>query len=435
VAWLSSEKDRRVEAGLRSVILLSCVARRVCEARLVVPACDGTRLGVPHSSCNASLTRNSSVLVPLTALCLLFAIVSLAGCRSIRADRATVDAGPSLPRLEREVDGGTRVLRLAPGQLRRMTFAAVKEIPLPIVLEANGQVTFDDRRVATIISRVAGRFEDIRVSQWDTVGKGEPIVLLYSPDFMTAEAEYLASHPRPGNAQGVPPELGGFMASLEVAAKRKLELLGMNDADIAAIRQPSSSVWMRAPISGVVVEKKAVRGAQVNPGDALFSVATLDQVWITADIYEDDLARVRVGEAIQALTTAYPAEVFSGVIDRISPSIDPTTHTLQLRCQITNRGLKLRPQMLARIRIVTKPGSALVVDERALVFDTDRYFAFVLSPGEVIVRREVSIRSWNERGYARVVSGLRPGDRVVAAESLEVDYLWDEAGVQDPGVP
>jgi Cu(I)/Ag(I) efflux system membrane fusion protein len=314
-----------------------------------------------------------------------------------------------------------------------MTFANVKETPLPVVLEANGQVTFDDRRVATIISRVAGRFEDIRVSQWDTVGKGEPIVLLYSPDFMTAEAEYLASHPGPGNAQAA--GLGGFMASLDVAAKRKLELLGMSEADIAGIRQPSSSVWMRAPISGVVVEKKAVRGAQVNPGDDLFSVATLDRVWITADIYEDDLSRVRVGQALQALTTAYPEEVFSGVIDRISPSIDPNTHTLQLRCQIANRGLKLRPQMLARIRIITKPGSAVVVDERALVFDTDRYFAFVLSPGDVIVRREVSIRSWNERGYARVVSGLRPGDRVVAAESLEVDYLWDEAGAQDPGVP
>jgi len=316
-----------------------------------------------------------------------------------------------------------------------MTFTSVKETPLPAVLEANGQVTFDDRRVATIISRVTGRIEDLRVSQWDTVGQGEPIASLYSPDFMTAEAEYLAAHSKPGTPQGVTGELGGFMASLDIAAKRKLELLGMSEADIAAIRQPSSSVWMRAPISGVVVEKKAVRGAQVNPGDDLFSVATLDQVWLTADIYEDDLSRVRVGQTIQALTTAYPDEVFSGVIDRISPSIDPNTHTLQLRCQIMNRGLKLRPQMLARIRIVTKPGSALVVDERALVFDTDRYFAFVLSPSDLILRREVVIRSWNERGYARVVSGLRPGDRVVAAQSLEVDYLWNESGAQEPSVP
>ena len=371
-------------------------------------------------------------VVPLSAVCLLFGLTSLAGCRGSRVESASADATPSLPRLERQSDG-TEVLRFAPGQLNRMTFAAVKEIPLPVVLEANGQVTFDDRRVATIISRVTGRIEDIRVSQWDTVRKGEPIVSLYSPDFMTAQAEYLAA--RLANSQGLPAEVSGLMASLDNAARRKLELLGLSEADIAAIRQPSSSVLMRAPISGVVVEKKAVRGAQVNPGDDLFSVATLDQIWLTADIYEDDLSRVHVGQTIQAVTTAYPDEVFSGVIDRISPSIDANTHTLQLRCEIENRGLKLRPQMLARIRIVTKPGSALVVDERALVFDTDRYYAFVIVPGNVMVRREVTIRSWNERGYARIVRGLSAGDRVVDAQSVEVDSLWDRAGAEDPSEP
>jgi Cu(I)/Ag(I) efflux system membrane fusion protein len=218
---------------------------------------------------------------------------------------------------------------------------------------------------------------------------------------------------------------------LKAAAVRKLELLGFSPADIAAIREPSASVWMRAPSGGIIVSKNAVRGQQVNPGDQLFSLATLERVWITADIYEDDLSRVHLGEAIQATTTAYPDEVFRGVIDRISPNIDANTHTLQLRCEIENRALKLRPQMLARIRIVTKLGSALVVDERALVFDTDRYYAFVLAPGGVMVRREVTIRSWNERDYARIVRGLSAGDRVVAAQSVEVDSLWDQSGSAD----
>ena len=210
-------------------------------------------------------------------------------------ESAPTDATPALPRLERQSDG-TQVLRFAPGQLNRMTFATVKEIPLPAVLEASGQVTFDDRREATIVSRVTGRIEDIRVSQWDTVRNDEPIVSLYSPDFMTAEAEYLAARSKIRNSGSLPAEVGGLMASLDTAARRKLELLGLNEADIAAIREPGSSVWMRAPISGVIVEKKALRGAQVNPGDDLFSVATLDRVWLTADIYEDDLSRVHVGQ-------------------------------------------------------------------------------------------------------------------------------------------
>ncbi|MGO9058899.1 MAG: efflux RND transporter periplasmic adaptor subunit [Candidatus Binataceae bacterium] len=378
--------------------------------------------------------------IPLPVVCVVAALALVAGCQRAPVAGAAADTTPSLPRLEKQSDG-TDALRFSPGQLHRMTFATVKELPLPAVLEANGQVTFDDRRVATIISRVTGRIDELRTSQWDTVRHGEQVMSLYSPDLMTAEAEYLeatssASQTGRTGSQtdifGMPAGSLGMTANLKAAAVRKLELLGFSPADVAAIRTPSASVWMRAPISGIVVSKNVVRGQQVNPGDQLFSLATLEQVWITADIYEDDLSRVHVGQTLQAVTTAYPDEMFSGVIDRISPNIDPNTHTLELRCRIMNRGLKLKPQMLARIRIVTKSGYALVVDERALVFDTDRYYAFVLAPGKVIVRREVAIRSWNERGYARVVHGLSVGDRVVAAQSVEVDSLWDQSGAEDP---
>jgi Cu(I)/Ag(I) efflux system membrane fusion protein len=267
---------------------------------------------------------------------------------------------------------------------------------------------------------------------------------LYSPDLMTAEAEYLeatssASQISGGSSQtgifGMPAGSLSMTANLKAAAVRKLELLGFSPADIAAIRLPSASVWIRAPISGIIVGKNVVRGQQVNPGDQLFSLATLDQVWLTTDIYEDDLSRVQVGQTLQTVTTAYPDEMFSGVIVRISPNIDPNTHTLQLRCQIMNRGLKLKPQMLARVRIVTKAGSALVVAESALVFDTDRYYAFVVPPGNIIIRRDVTIRSWTERGYARVIRGLSPGDRVVDAQSVEVSSLWDQSDAGDASEP
>jgi len=372
---------------------------------------------------------------PFMRAMVVLALVPLAGCGKTEIAAAAKNT-PALPRLEKQSDG-SEVLHFSASQLSRMTFATVKDIMLPAMLEANGQVTFDDRRVATIISRVAGRIDELRISQWDTVRRGEQLLSLYSPDLMTAEAEYLeaisntkqpASMGSQDDIFGMPGGSLNITANLKAAALRKLELLGFSPADIAAIRVPSASVWMRAPISGIIVSKNVVRGQQVNPGDQLFSLATLDQVWLTADVYEDDLPRVHVGQTLQAVTPAYPDEAFSGTIERISPSVDANTHTLQLRCQIANRGLKLRPQMLARIRIVTKPGFALVVDERALVFDTDRYYAFVLVPSNALVRREVTIRSWNERGYARIVSGLTAGERVVAAQSVEVASLWDQSG-------
>jgi membrane fusion protein, copper/silver efflux system len=399
-----------------------------------------SRAGIQLPSVTIPLARGAILLL---IACVVAALALVAGCQRAQVEGAAADKIPSPPRLERQSDG-TDALRFSASQLSRMTFATVKEIPLPAVLEANGQVTFDDRRVATIISRVTGRIDELRTSQWDTVRHGEQVMSLYSPDLMTAEAEYLEATSSASQTSGTGSQTDVFglpagslrmTANLKAAAVRKLELLGFSPADIAAIRVPSASVWMRAPISGIIVSKNVVRGQQVNPGDQLFSLATLDQVWLTADIYEDDLSRVHVGQTLHAVTTAYPGEMFSGVIGRISPNIDANTHTLQLRCQIENRGLKLKPQMLARIRIVTKAGYALVVDERALVFDTDRYYAFVLVPGNVVVRREVMIRSWNESGYARVVHGLSVGDQVVDAQSVEVDSLWDQSGAGDPSEP
>jgi Cu(I)/Ag(I) efflux system membrane fusion protein len=297
------------------------------------------------------------------------------------------------------------------------------------VLETTGQITFNDRDVSTIVSRVQGRIEQTRLSLWDNVRRGEKIVALYSPDFMTAEAEYLQARTT-AKITGTP-QMGVGGANLGdamvTAARRKLELLGMDDADIAALKQPDPTVWMRAPIGGTVVENKALRGAAVSPGDVMFTLGTLSTVWITADIYQDDLARVHAGQSLRAVTTAYPNEVFNGVIDRISPAIDSATHTLQIRCVVRNPGLKLKPQMLARIRIVTQPGKALVVPQDALIFETDSYYAFVQAGPDAVERRKVAIAPWSGSGYARVLSGLHAGDRVLTGQTMQVNALWHAA--------
>jgi len=369
-----------------------------------------------------------------TAAMLLWAPAALAvcavlcGCESSSPIRAAVDTPPApVPQIVRQ-GNGEELMRLDAARVPGVALSQVREAELPAVLEANGQVTFDDRSVSSIVSRVAGRIEQVRVSQWDNVRRGEPILALYSPDFMTAEAEYLQAK-QTAHLSGAPGIAGmaGMAASMEDAAERKLELLGMEPADIRAIVAPSPTVWMRAPIGGTVIENKATRGAAVNPGDVLYTVGTLNDVWITASIYEDDLARVHEGQSLEAVTTAYPNDVFKGVISRVSPGIDPGTYTAQIRCTVANPGLKLKPQMLARVRIVTRPGTALVVAQQALVFDTDSYFAYVRAGPDTVARRKVVIASWNEKGYARIVSGLAAEDTVVVTGSLQVDELWREA--------
>jgi membrane fusion protein, copper/silver efflux system len=353
----------------------------------------------------------------------------LVGCDSSTVSRAAAEAPSSnIPQLVNQ--GGHRewmVINLS--QIEGLSVGSVQVIALPGILEAVGQVNFDDRLVSTIISRVIGRLEDIRVSQWDTVRAGENILSLYSPDFMTAEAEYLEALSSPSRiiGPGIPAGTYEMTADLKTAAIKKLELLGLSPADIADIKQATPSRWMRAPISGIVVTKLALRGAQVNPGDQLFSLASLQRVWITVDIYEDDLSRVHTGQSLEAVTLAYPDKIFKGVVNRISPNLDPNIHTLQLLCQIENPGEKLKPQMLARVRIVTQPGAALVVPQTALVFDGNVYYAFVQTGANTVERRSVEIATWNDEGYARVLSGLKSGEPVITRKSLQLNALWREA--------
>ena len=366
-------------------------------------------------------------LAPALLLSLLF------GCDSSTVSRAATEVSiitPSsdIPPLVNQ-GGHQEWMMIDLSQIEGLSIGRVQVVDLPGILEAVGQVNFDDRLVSTIISRVTGRLEDIKVSQWDTVRAGENILSLYSPDFMTAEAEYLEaiSSPPRITGPGIPAGTYDMTADLKTAAIKKLELLGLSPDDIAEIKQATPSRWMRAPISGIVVTKLALRGAQVNPGDQLFSLATLKRVWITVDIYEDDLSRVHTGQSLEAVTLAYPDEVFKGMVNRISPNLDPNVHTLQLLCQMENPGEKLKPQMLARVRIVTHPGTALVVPQTALVFDGNVYYAFVQTGTNTVERRSVEIATWNDQGYARVVSGLKSGERVITRKSLELNALWREA--------
>jgi len=356
----------------------------------------------------------------------LLAVIASAtiGCGRSPSVTANDQPGLELPKFIHQGQG-PELMELAQADLPGMTMTTIQSVDLPGTLETSGQVTFDDRRVASIISRVAGRIEEVRVSQWDYVQRGQAIATLYSPDIMTAEAEYLQAKDSVSKLAGI--NNGEFGRAMLEASRRKLDLLGIEPEQIAKLTVPAPTFVMHAPISGNIVQNQTLRGSAVNPGDVLYSLGTLEDVWITADIYEDELARVKPGQELSAVTTAYPDETFHGTIARISPNVDPTTHTAQIRCEVKNPGFKLKPQMLARVTIAVRPGQALLVPLDALVFETDKYFAYVDAGNHMLERRTVVIGAWDQEGYARVISGLRAGDRVVTGETIQVNALWHQA--------
>ena len=164
---------------------------------------------------------------------------------------------------------------------------------------------------------MAGRIENLRVSQWDNVRRGEPILSLYSPDFMTAEAEYLQAQTTAqlSNAPGL---AGGDVGAANLGpfdgrgGAAQTRIAGDGAGRYRCDARASPNVWMRAPISGTIVDNKAQRGAAVNPGDVLYSSGTLVESGSSASIYEDDLSRVQMGQPLEAVTTAYPDQGFNG---------------------------------------------------------------------------------------------------------------------------
>jgi membrane fusion protein, copper/silver efflux system len=338
---------------------------------------------------------------------------------------------------------GRALMEISDNLANEISVGTVRQVPLPNVLEATGQVTFDDKLVSTIISRLTGRIEEMLSSQWQMVRRGERVMKVYSPDYMSAEAEYLAASSGQGQVDGRGPAANtfGIPASFDVAANlrqaaiRKLELLGFTTAEIASIRTPNPTVWVSAPISGIIVSKNVVRGQAINPGDQLLALATLQRVWITADIYQEDLSRVYVGQSLAAETASYPGQTFQGRVDKISPALDPNIHTLQLRCVVQNLNSELKPQMLARVRLATSPRQALVVPQAALVFDDSAYFAFVRIDHNTFERRKVQIVDWSEPRYFRVARGLGPGDQFLTSDTLKFEALWHNARTAPPGTP
>ncbi len=311
-----------------------------------------------------------------------------------------------------------------------LTWDQVHGVQLPGALAVSGMVNYDPRRVATIVSRVQGRIEDTRVNIWDTVHKGDIILELYSPDFMTAEAEYIQA----ASSQKSSATVDGMADVLAVAARQKLTLLGASPEDIEALRAPEPTIRVRAPIGGTIIDNKVVRGSAINPGDALLTVGTLDEVWITADVYQEDASRLAVGQQLEAKVVAFPGETFRGIISNISPDMNPDTHTLQVRAKVANPSGKLKPRMLADVTILTRVGEALGVPRESLVFDTDGYYAFVRSGDGLISRRKVEIASWSDKGFVRIQSGLKPGEKIAAAETVQLNALWHRAkGGRDAG--
>ncbi len=312
-------------------------------------------------------------------------------------------------------------------QLIGVRFTEVARRPFTKTIRTVGRVELDERRIAQIHSKVSGWIEETFISfHGQHVEQGEPLFTLYSPELVSAQEEYLLAlraEEHLGQESNPFPQAARGARSLAAAAKARLQLWDVTPEQIAELersREARRTLTVYSPRSGHVVERKAFPQMRITPDMTLYTIADHTNLWVYADLYEQEIGLVQVGQQAAMTVTAYPGEVFQGRVSYILPHLAAETRTLQARLEFPNPDLRLKPGMYAEVKLEAPLGTRLVVPKNAVLRTGKRDLVFVdRGAGQMEVR---GVRLGLEvEDFYEVLAGLRAGERVVSAANFLVD--------------
>ena len=325
----------------------------------------------------------------------------------VRNDTPTPSGDGSLSAIslspEQRVTGNVRTMRVA---LDTHTGEIV----------TTGRVTFDERRAAQVSAYTAGRIERLLVNfTGDTVRRGQTVGTIYSPDLYATQQEYLLAI-----ANRARMERAGFTGARTAASdlvdstRRRLLLSGMTAAQIAQLERSGKPIFATnviSPVSGVVTRKLAVEQQYVAQGQPILEVADLSQVWVEADIYEQQLPDVSVGDRVEITAAGVPGQTFTGRVSFIVPVLAGATRTARVRIDISNPRLVLKPDMYVNVRVIGAPAPPHVMVPASAVVDRgqSKFVWIETKPGTYEPRQ--------------VITGGRHGQQIVIASGLAADDI------------
>ena len=331
-------------------------------------------------------------------------------------------------------DEGPRTLTLSPGaqKIAEIQTTAVVRQSVETSLRMVGKLEADETRVREIAAWVSGRIDRLYIDYTGVhVQNGQKLFDLYSPDLYSAQEELIqavnASHQLSKSTM----ESSRISASRTIdAVKERLRLWGLTNQQIEEVERrgtPSDHVTIVAPISGVVLHKGAVEGAYVKTGAHVYEIADLSVLWLKLDVYESDLAWIKLGQSVDFETDTYPGERFQGVVAFVDPMLNERSRSVKVRVNVENPNGRLKPGMFARavVRVVVDganqelpliiPASApLVTGTRAVVYVEDKDI-----PGQ-FHGREIALGP-RAGDFFVVREGLSEGERVVSNGSFKID--------------
>jgi membrane fusion protein, copper/silver efflux system len=258
---------------------------------------------------------------------------------------------------------------------------------------------------------------------------------LYSPELVATQEEFLNilkwQKERRADA-GTQAMLSRDAEALVEAARKRLQRFDISEAQIRELEQTGKArrtLTIYSPANGYVVQKMALQGMRVMPGEKLFDVADLSTVWVIADVYEYELSSIRVGEAASISLSYLPGREFKTKIDYVYPTLSGETRTARVRFSIPNADGRLKPQMYASVEVKINLGSKLAIPDDAVIDTGTRQIVYVDRGEGYFEPREVML-GLRAEGYREVLEGLKSGEKVAASAAFLVDSEAQLKGVK-----
>jgi RND family efflux transporter, MFP subunit len=293
-------------------------------------------------------------------------------------------------------------------------------------VRAVGTVQFSERQQTVVSIRFEGWIEDLFVdATGEPVRRGEPLMRVYSPLLVQTQQEYVDAAAMAASLAGTDAESEKAAARLVEGALQRLRSLDVPEAELRRLerdRQASRTITWPAPFSGVVLEKMAFEGMRFMPGEPLYKIAGVSPIWVIAEVFEQDLAQVAVGQSATITVKAYPGRSFRGRVAFIYPTVGAETRTGKVRIEIANPGGELKADMYASVELDTRAVAAkvLAVPDSAVIDNGVRQVVLIERGEGRFEPRPVRIGARAE-GYTEIRDGMKAGETVVVSANFLID--------------
>src|ERR1700688_4770224 len=292
-------------------------------------------------------------------------------------------------------------------------------------IRTTGNVAVDETRLAYVQVRYSGYIEKVFAdATYQFIRKGQPLFTIYSPDVVATEREYLVAEQNQQQvAQSSVPGVASSAASLLDATSERLKQWGVPQQEITRLEssgQVQQALEFDSPVSGYITERNALPSVSVQPDMRLFTVADLSSVWVQAQVFQNDLGRIKVGDPATLTVSTFPGRTFRGRVNFIYPQLDTDTRTAKVRIIFANSELQLKPGMFVNVALRVPMGRQLVIPATGVMQSGTRQIAFVERSDGYLDPREVELGPRIGDDFV-VAKGLKAGEQIVTSANFLID--------------